>query len=105
MLRRGFLSGRVLKCHPFADDLVKGAMQAGIKGERLFVTTTQKEGIISSARLGWAEVSRTGIHEGIRIGDTVFDSISPYGIPYDQWIRDFGVARGASLDFLPPAPF
>ena len=35
-------------------------------------------------------VSDNGIHQGIQVGDRVYDNLNPNGINYDEWLDDLG---------------
>ena len=34
-------------------------------------------------------IATEGMHQGVKVGETVFDNIHTAGIPYKEWIADF----------------
>ncbi len=75
------------KCTDYANELEKGMKENGINGERVkIVSKTSK--YISSDEFGM--ISSNEYHEGIKIGDTLFDNLRPNGIDYSDWLRDMG---------------
>ncbi len=52
---------------------------------------------------GQTTITQNGRHEGIRVGDIVFDNLHPNGMPFDQWIGDFDAIGGevvrCTIDF------
>jgi hypothetical protein len=55
-----------------------------------------------SAAIGLAtrdvQISQTGHHVGVRVGDLVFDNLHPGGVPAAAWAGGFLVGTGAPLD-------
>ena len=37
-------------------------------------------------------IGRTGFHQAVKVGDTVFDNIHKKGVPYAEWIKDFSTS-------------
>jgi Papain fold toxin 2 len=43
------------------------------------------------------QISQTGHHVGVRVGDIVFDNLHPNGLAADEWLRAFVSGTGATL--------
>jgi len=43
------------------------------------------------------QISRSGVHVGIRIGDRVFDNLHPEGMAAEEWQAEFVSTTGAPL--------
>ncbi len=71
--------------------------KAGHKGE-LIELKGGGDFIVSQSLPGRsAAISENGRHLGVRVGDMVFDNITPQGIPYEQWIKSFNSLGGVTV--------
>jgi peptidoglycan hydrolase-like protein with peptidoglycan-binding domain len=75
-----------LKCKEYAKALISKLKAKNIKGELLEIRTGT--GFIQSDEFG--SIATNGIHQAVKVGDTVFDNLHPNGIKYDDWIKDLG---------------
>ncbi|MCA8994267.1 MAG: hypothetical protein KDA88_19965 [Planctomycetaceae bacterium] len=55
---------------------------------------TLRRPFIYSDRYGGV-IPETGIHQAVRIGDTVFDNLNPPCVPYADWLKDLHCVSGA----------
>ena len=62
-----------------------------IPGKILKLRTKRKnEMFILSRRYGMNDsITENGIHYGVEVYGLVFDNLSSYGLPRDQWVGDF----------------
>ena len=85
----------IFKCDKFAENLRTKMKEAKISGELIVINTSSNEG--HKGRIFSKEadelIAINGMHQGIKVEDTVFDNISPEGIEYDKWKN--------SLEFMP----
>ena len=81
--------GQLYKCTEYADDFTKRLNKAGIQGERLTVHSTNPFGVWSNSLK--KSLTKNHIHEGVRVGDKVYDNMRPNGIPYKDWLDDLDV--------------
>lgn len=77
------------QCVQFADNMEMLMRTFGISGERLYITSGT--GNIWSLKFG--NISTNGEHQAIKIGDTIYDNLYPYGISYQEWSYDLGIAE------------
>ena len=85
----------IFKCDIFAKKLKAKMKRAKISGELIEIKTSSNEGVKGNiwSNEANAPISQNGMHQGIKVEDTVFDNISPEGIEYDKWKN--------SLEFMP----
>ncbi|MDE6407165.1 MAG: hypothetical protein K2K48_06815 [Anaeroplasmataceae bacterium] len=76
------------KCKEFANELEAGMKENGISGERIKATPKTGREYIYSDKFGI--IGDNGFHEGIKIGDMIYDNLRPQGIPYSEWVSDLG---------------
>ena len=76
------------QCNKFADELEAGMKENGISGERVKATPKTGREYVYSDKFGY--IGNNGFHEGIKIGDIIYDNLRPEGIPYQEWIADLG---------------
>jgi len=83
-------------CHKCADALADTLKSKGIKGDVIEIRSNgANEFIISdNYMVGGRAVSETGMHQGVRVGNMVYDNITPQGIPYDEWVKSFAARSG-----------
>jgi hypothetical protein len=74
------------KCKEYANALVSKLKAQKIKGELLEMKTGT--GFIQSDEFG--SIATNGVHQAVKVGDTVFDNLRPSGIKYKDWIEDLG---------------
>jgi RHS repeat-associated protein len=74
-------------CKEFAQSFEEILIKKGVKGKRLCVKSKSKYGIHS---LENGNISTNGEHVAVQVGELVFDSVFPDGIPYAEWIDDIG---------------
>lgn len=79
---------KVYRCKEYADSLEKPMVKNGISGERIHIES--RTGYIYSDKYG-DSITTNGIHDAIKIGDTVYDNLSSTGIKYDAWLKDLGI--------------
>ncbi|WP_080402154.1 RHS repeat-associated core domain-containing protein [Burkholderia ubonensis] len=87
----------LFKCKEFANALKGKLENAGIEGEHLILDTPSVErGNIWSDR-AQENIATNGHHEGIKVGDVVFDNMNPEGVPYSDWIDDLFSLGGFNI--------
>ena len=79
---------KLYKCKEYANYLEKSLKKAEVEGQR--VTIKSKTGYIYSDKFG-GNISTNGLHEAIRIGDKIYDNMTPNGIEYNAWLDDLGI--------------
>lgn len=86
---------KIFQCLNFAKELKTKMKRAKISGELIEINTSSKEGYDGNIWSHEADalISDNGIHQGIKVENTIFDNISPQGIEYDKWKN--------SLEFMP----
>ena len=83
------------QCKQFATELAHRLRKAGIKFERMEIRRSTRGGMNDSFRDGriytqsGRSVSVTGEHDGIRVGDMVFDNLHPEGMAWSRWKNEF----------------
>ena len=78
----------VYKCKEYANYLEKSLKEVGIEGERVIIKS--KTGYIYSDKYG-GNISTNGIHEAIKVGNKVYDNMTPDGMDYNAWLNDLGI--------------
>jgi hypothetical protein len=80
-----------LQCDKCAREVIKWLKENGISGKILRLTTANpKERYILSERQGGNEsITENGKHYGVEVRGRVFDNLSSYGLPREDWIKDF----------------
>jgi hypothetical protein len=81
-------------CDDFAVEFERLLLKKGVKGKRLCVKSTRAP-FVGSLRHG--NVSKNNQHFAVQIGEMVFDSINPNGVPYAEWANDIGVNDGIGI--------
>lgn len=91
-----------LHCQECANSVMAALKKAGHQGE--LIELKGPGGFIISHSLppGSDAISQNGRHLGVRVGDMVYDNITPNGIPYDQWIKSFDSIGGISIRSVTP---
>lgn len=85
------------KCDEFADALEDGMRENGISGERLKV---ESDFGIYSDKAGKV-IGETGYHDAIKIGDKVYDNMTPEGMNYADWLKDLGIGLDPNISCDP----
>jgi hypothetical protein len=91
----GLIVGRfsLLECDRCAKAVLEWLEARGIQGTLLRVRTRYGEDYIISTRLenqGITEsITVNGTHYGVEVEGRVFDNLSSYGLPREDWILDF----------------
>jgi len=88
----------VLECVQCANALEDAFKLKGVSGEVLELKSST-DFIISDA-LGGAKITENGIHQGVKVGDMVFDNIHKSGMPYAEWLNDFHSPTGFTIESI-----
>jgi hypothetical protein len=75
------------ECFQHADDLIAKLSSSGIHGTKIVIDVEDK--FVYSDAHGALGVQGAQ-HVAVRIGDVVFDNLSPGGIGYAAWVNDLG---------------
>lgn len=59
-------------------------------GERIHIKSKVSDYIYSDKYGG--TITLNGKYQAIKIGDMVYDSLTPNGMNYDMWLEDLGIA-------------
>ena len=83
------------RCDKFAENLRTKMEEAKISGELIIINTSSNERANGHI---WSQsanklIAVNGMHQGIKVENTVFHNINPTGIEYDKWKN--------SLEFVP----
>lgn len=62
--------------------------QNGLSGEKVTIESKVSDNLYSTK---YGNISNNGIHEGIKVEDTMYDNLNPNGINYNEWLEDLGV--------------
>ncbi|MES9854782.1 MAG: RHS repeat-associated core domain-containing protein [Candidatus Thiodiazotropha sp. L084R] len=81
-------------CDDFAVEFERLLLKKGVKGKRLCVKSTRAP-FVGSLRHG--NISKNDQHFAVQIGEMVFDSVNPNGVPYAEWANDIGVKDGIGI--------
>jgi hypothetical protein len=84
------------QCVECADELVAACKAKGINGKRLQITT-ENEMPLGLRDLD-LQVSHWGRHDGVQIGDKVYDNIFKDGILRQDWENAFIVCRPSKIN-------
>lgn len=76
------------KCKEFAKSLQSLMQQNGLSGEKVTIESKVSDNLYSTK---YGNISNNGIHEGIKVEDTMYDNLNPNGINYNEWLEDLGV--------------
>lgn len=76
------------KCKEFAKSLQSLMQQNGLSGEKVTIESKVSDNLYSTK---YGNISNSGIHEGIKVEDTMYDNLNPNGINYNEWLEDLGV--------------
>ena len=74
------------QCDIFAEKLVEQLEKQGIDYE---IVRIDSEYSIYSDKAG--DVIGNGYHYGVKVGDTIYDNMTPGGIGFDSWLDDLGL--------------
>ena len=74
------------QCDSFAEKLTEQLKKQGIDHE---IVRIHSEYSIYSDKAG--DVIGNGYHYGVRVGDTIYDNMTPGGIGFDSWLDDLGL--------------
>ncbi len=77
---------KMFACKDFARKMENVLLKKDVKGKRICLKS--KAGIWSNGNK--TNITDTGDHVAIQVGDLVFDNLYPEGIPLAEWIDDFG---------------
>ena len=86
-------------CKEFADELEKYLKKNGINGTKIEFECEISD-LIYSDRYGL--ISTNGIHQGVKVGDLIYDNLSTGGINYNEWLSDLGYFEQPSGTFKIP---
>jgi hypothetical protein len=94
-------ANKLYECKTFAEDLKSKMKAEGIVGEHIRIQNVSAPNVISKKN---GVIGDTGFHEGIKVGDTVFDNLNTSGIKFDDWINDLDLPTNHRLgaQFLKP---
>lgn len=88
------------KCKQFAKNFEQLLLDQKVKGKKICL---KSEALIFSDKNG--NISETGDHVAIQVGDMVFDNNNVDGVPYNKWLDDLGgtyfikpYGKGAPID-------
>lgn len=84
-----------LECEEAADAMVGVLTKNGQNGEVIvlrFPGAYKGMVICYSYDGGNTAISYTGMHQGVKYNNLVYDNLHPYGMPEEAWIADFGTA-------------
>ncbi|WP_040451769.1 papain fold toxin domain-containing protein, partial [Holdemania massiliensis] len=84
---------QIFKCKDFADKMEELMRNNNVLGERLSIES-ETDFILSDKH---GTISYNGIHDAIKINDTIYDNLNPDGIDYDEWLIDLGIADYPSM--------
>ncbi len=91
---------KVGDCAPCALEIYNYAVRMGLKPVVVFLNSPGATISVASSRAsGGCIISETGIHFGIKIGETVFGNIHTNGAVFDSWINSFTIinAKGGKI--------
>ena len=96
---QGFKKFECVEC---AETVAGALKEQGISGQIIKVKTRQGSDFIVSDRFkeGATSITENGYHEAVRVGDTVFDNVSPDGIPADQFFKDLHSLDGLEFEII-----
>lgn len=87
---------QVYNCVPVADALMKTLGKAGYNPKRLVLRWQGGTGHVLDAT--GRHISETGMHQGVRVGDLVFDNLNPNGVPFADWAKSFQALGTMTLE-------
>ena len=87
-------ANQLFECDTFANDLKSKMKDAGIDGEHIRIQNVSAPNVISKKN---GIIGTTGFHEGIKVGDTVFDNLNIDGVKFDDWIDDLDLPTNHKL--------
>ncbi len=73
-------------CKDLARHMERNLVGKNVQGKRICL---KSQAGIWSDRLR-TNITDTGDHVAIQVGELVFDNLNPDGIPLSEWINDFG---------------
>ena len=79
---------QIYKCKEYANSLENSMKASGVHGERIHIKSNTP--YIYSDKYG-GNISTNGQHDAIKIGDKIYDNMTPNGINYDDWLTDLGI--------------
>ena len=74
------------KCDKFKDKLHDLLEKNNIEHDIIKIENKETQYICSKKYGG--EIGETGYHYGIRVGDIVYDNLTPEGMNYNAWLQD-----------------
>ena len=78
-------ANKLFECKTFANDLKAKMKKEGIIGEHIEIRNTNAPFVKSKKN---DTIGANYYHQGIKVGDTIFDNLNPNGIKYDDWLDD-----------------
>ncbi len=78
----------IYKCEEYANSLEKLMKKNGISGEKIHIESNSW--FIYSDKYG-GNISENKQHYAIKIGNKVYDNMTPNGMNYDNWLADLGI--------------
>jgi hypothetical protein len=90
-----------LECVECARSVMKSLQDKGIRGELIEVRARGGRDFIAADRFrgGSVSITQNGTHQAVRVGDTVFDNLSPDGIHVNQFLNDLHAIDGVDFRF------
>jgi Papain fold toxin 2 len=84
------------ECVECARDIVR-ALGRTADAEVIKLLTSDRSAVIGLTARD-VQISQTGHHVGVRVGDLVFDNLHPDGVPAAAWVGEFLAGTGVPLD-------
>ncbi|WP_146201382.1 RHS repeat-associated core domain-containing protein [Leucothrix arctica] len=82
-------------CDDFAVKFEQLLLGKNVVGKRLCVTST-RTAFLGSLKHG--TISKNPQHFTVQVGDMVFDSVNPEGMPFAEWVDDIGINDGIGVN-------
>jgi hypothetical protein len=92
---------KIFECKKCATAIVRALQREGIHGQVITATADRsyKAGLmVSDLAAPGVTISRNGIHQGVQVGDIVFDNLTPGGVAVSEWKSSLH-APGKAIDF------
>ncbi|MEM9192557.1 MAG: papain fold toxin domain-containing protein [Myxococcota bacterium] len=83
-------------CEAFADALIAALRRKGIHGTRITFKMPHHWQTMGNI-IGDGQLVGSGVHDGVRVGDTVFDNLNPRGVPYEEWRDSIRIINDPAL--------
>ena len=81
------------QCLEFAKALRKRLKAKGINGEIVEINSASGFPMVLKSN-GYQNISDTGLHVGVQIGEEVIDNLHDNFLPFDEWMDDFDAVGG-----------